>query len=61
MESFFLEFWKISKVTPKHREQWRIYIHIQFIKTEYAIVNIKRKTIDLLKKHIYSKNEAFRE
>ena len=31
------------------------------IKAEHAIVNIKRKTIDLLKNHIYSKNEAFRE
>ena len=30
-------------------------------KTEFAIVNIKRKTTDLLKNHIYSKNEAFRE
>ena len=25
---FFLEFWKISKVTPKRREQRRIYIYI---------------------------------
>ena len=31
------------------------------IKTEYAIVNIKHKTIDLLKNHVHSKNEAFRE
>ena len=30
-----------------------------FIKAEHAIVNIKPKTIDLLKNHIYSKNEAF--
>ena len=29
LENFFLEFWKISKVTPKHREQRRIYIYIQ--------------------------------
>ena len=33
----------------------------QSIKTEYAIVNNKHKTIDLLKKHIFSKNEAFLE
>ena len=44
-----------------------IYIYIvrvvrtHSIKTEYAIVNIKLKTIDLLKNHIYSKIEAFRE
>ena len=44
-----------------------IYIYIvravrtHSIKTEDAIVNIKLKTIDLLKNHIYSKIEAFRE
>ena len=26
---FFLESWKISKATPKHREQMCIYIYIQ--------------------------------
>ena len=30
-----------------------------FIKTEYAIVNIKHKTIDLLKNHICSKTKLF--
>ena len=34
---------------------------LQFVKTEYAIVNIKHKTTDLLKNHIYFKNHAFRE
>ena len=29
------------------------------MKTEYAIVYIKHKAIDLLESHIYSKNEAF--
>ena len=32
-----------------------------YIETVYAIVNIKHKITDLLKNHIYSKNEAFRE
>ena len=42
-------------------EQRICIIATEFIKTEYAIVNIKNKTTDLLKNHIYSKNEAFRE
>ena len=37
------------------------YVLRKIIKTEYAIVNIKWKTIDLLKNHIYSKKEPFRE
>ena len=33
----------------------------KYIKAEHARVSIKRNTIDLLKNHIYSKNEALRE
>ena len=38
-----------------------ICLRNNFIKTEYAIVNIKHKFIDLLKNYIYSKKEDSRE
>ena len=46
-------------VTTQYSMPETIYLYC--IEAEHAIVNIKRKTIDLLKNHIYSKNEAFRE
>ena len=59
--NFIINYKVINKVLIYFFSPLEILLDNKFIKTEYTIVNVKHTTIDLLKNHIYSKNEDFRE